>query len=565
MTGSRARRLGTGAAALLAALLVASAARAQQPAAGSPPDAAAAEPPAPGAPQGPPLRLGLRAAPALAPTAPAMPGAAATPDARATQDVAGRLIARLPGGTPSPTLRALAARALAAADLPAATMPARVRALTALGLPDEALILARGAGPHADLGAGRRDAALLAGRIDEACAPPPEAASAVPELVLLCQVQAGRPEAAEVTLALLREQGADPAFLKLAEAATGGPSDPVDSLPGADPVRLVLLAAAKLPVPADAEAGADAGRLGAIARDTAAPPALRAARAERAARLGALHAEGLARTYRSLPPGPPPDDLPAGASDAARRAVAFQAATGASGPEIAELVAGALDSLDPVDLPGAVGEAWAGILPDPEPRHAPLAAAAARLRLARGEIDGAAPWLDLLGRHDPKAAARLWPLGMIAEATPLAGAEIGLSAWLDGASGTARGRRQAGALLALFEALGETVPEGAWAAVLDEGPGSAGGREAGTEAGIGIEMAPVPPAGLLHRLRAAALAGDRDGTALAALAVLGDAAPGRVPAAVLAPVIQAMRNAGAGTEARALAREAAAVLVGMED
>nr|EZQ09678.1 hypothetical protein ABAZ39_02770 [Azospirillum argentinense] len=107
--------------------------------------------------------------------------------------------------------------------------------------------------------------------------------------------------------------------------------------------------------------------------------------------------------------------------------------------------------------------------------------------------------------------------------------------------------------MALLQAMGVTVPEEAWRRTADP-----------------EETAPMPadarpptadPA-LWQRL-AEASADRRVGeTALAALLLLGNAGPAGTPPAVVARVVGALRAVGLDSDARAIAREAAAALAG---
>lgn len=116
--------------------------------------------------------------------------------------------------------------------------------------------------------------------------------------LIACQALAGDQAKASLGLGLLREQQAppDPAFDTLVTALGGHPAK-LDKLPDAHSMLIKLLAAAKLPLPADAVASADLLSLRAWAANEAVPPLQRLAAAERAAALGALRPQALADLY----------------------------------------------------------------------------------------------------------------------------------------------------------------------------------------------------------------------------------------------------------------------------
>lgn len=116
--------------------------------------------------------------------------------------------------------------------------------------------------------------------------------------LIACQALAGDKARAALGLSLLREQQVPPdaAFDTLVGVLSGHPAK-LDKLPDAHPMLIKLLAAAKLPLPADAVASADALSLRQWALNEAAPPLQRLAAAERATALGALKPDALAELY----------------------------------------------------------------------------------------------------------------------------------------------------------------------------------------------------------------------------------------------------------------------------
>ena len=119
--------------------------------------------------------------------------------------------------------------------------------------------------------------------------------------LIACQALGGDREQASLGLSLLNEQKAppDPVFDALIGAA-GGRALKLEKLPEPTPILATLLAAAKLPLPADTVAGSDLPSLRAWAGNPAVPPLQRLAAAERTAALGALPPEALAELYAKV-------------------------------------------------------------------------------------------------------------------------------------------------------------------------------------------------------------------------------------------------------------------------
>ena len=119
---------------------------------------------------------------------------------------------------------------------------------------------------------------------------------------IACQALAGDPGKAALGLSLLREPQVprDPLFDNLIEAV-GGHAIKLERMPDATPIRVALLAAAKLPLPADALQNADPAVLRAWATNSHVPSDRRLAAAERAAALGALPLDELRLIYTEIP------------------------------------------------------------------------------------------------------------------------------------------------------------------------------------------------------------------------------------------------------------------------
>jgi hypothetical protein len=116
--------------------------------------------------------------------------------------------------------------------------------------------------------------------------------------LIACQALAGDKAKAALGLSLLHEQQAPPdAAFDTLVTVLGGHAAKLDKLPDAHPIMIKLLMAAKLALPADAVASADALSLRQWALNEAAPPLQRLAAAERATALGALKPAALAELY----------------------------------------------------------------------------------------------------------------------------------------------------------------------------------------------------------------------------------------------------------------------------
>lgn len=280
--------------------------------------------------------------------------------------------------------------------------------------------------------------------------------------LIACQALAGDQEKATLGLSLLREQKAppDPVFDALV-AALGGHATKIEKLPEANPILVTLLAAAKLPLPAETAAAADLATLRAWAGNQAVPPLQRLAAAERAVSLGGLPAAALAELYGKVEFRP--EELgqaikqaksPASPRD---RALLFQVARSdpAAAVRATALKALLADARKRGDFI-AVAQAIAPILAElpAGDELAPFAPDAVRALLAAGRPDAAAPWLASI---DPAQAPLLLGLSRLAIADGDAAALREAAA-----AGTPRDAGQAVLLLALAEALGQPVNPTDW-------------------------------------------------------------------------------------------------------
>jgi hypothetical protein len=276
--------------------------------------------------------------------------------------------------------------------------------------------------------------------------------------LIACQALGGDSGKAALGLSLLREQKAtpDPVFDALIEAL-GGQRRKIDKLPDPTPIRLALLAAAKLALPADALAAAGPAALHGYATNPVVPVENRLAAAERAANYGALTAGELAALYQKLDfkpeeqaaalrdPGPP--------ADAKGRAILYAVAR-SNAP--AETRASAVESLlADAKRRGAfvvMAQLVAPLLADlrPENGSAGFAADGARALLATGHEAPSGAWISASGARELWLVARLAatpPLGATEENAPLQDVFVTLTS-----RNSSSGPAQVGLLLTLLAA-----------------------------------------------------------------------------------------------------------------
>ncbi len=119
---------------------------------------------------------------------------------------------------------------------------------------------------------------------------------------IACQALAGDAEKTSLGLSLLRERKAprDQVFDTLVEAIANHATAKLEHMPDPTPIRLALLAAAKLPLPPDAVQNAEPAALRAWATNATVPAERRLAAAERAAALGALPLDELRLIYSGV-------------------------------------------------------------------------------------------------------------------------------------------------------------------------------------------------------------------------------------------------------------------------
>ncbi len=520
------------------------------------------------------------------------------------------LLPRLPVKTNSPAMRDLIRRLLlSAADAPGGKSPPgiliemRVKLLASMGdlaavnrlldaVPDRAKseTLARiEANSRFLANDNARACALAAAQIGESDAPFWQKA------FIFCQALAGERDKAALGVSLLREAGnKDEIFFSLIESLAGGAKTPIKSLAQPSPLHLAVARAANVRLPADVISSSRPAILRTIAISPNVPVDVRLEAAERAEAAGALPVDALRQLYTSVSFSNEDLANPLSKAEAESgplsRALLYRTALVQTVPTAqAEAVAqafklgregGRYDSMIRVfmpilkRIPTSAEMAW-------------FAPEAVRAFLAAGEHDAARPWFQLLrasAAFNNKAKAALdalMPLARLAaspEAREWTAAD--LSRWLDTMADNQRRNERATLLYSLFDAMNDPVPEKLWDALLsgplratvvmpnpavwrrltmavptvaadkfpEQGQASGGGTGDGA-----VEEASLPAA-RPPALKSASSIGE---TVMFSLLALGEGGPSSADPIVLRRVLARLSEAGLGSEARALAVEAA--------
>lgn len=458
------------------------------------------------------------------------------------------------------TRRLLLSNALAPAgedpgDGPGLAM-ARLDRLVALGQVDDALVLVDRLRPRGDtepLDRLKVQLHFLANDTEGACARVQAAIDRYQDpwwdrALIACQALAGDPAKASLGLTLLRERNAprDPLFDSLIEAV-GGRAVKIDRMPDPTPIRIALLAAAKLPLPADALKAADPAVLRSWASNTRISSDRRIAAAERAASLGALPLQQLRDLYTEISVKPEERKTASTqANDNARaRALLFAAAQQEPDPAArldalkallqaarkrgefvvtARLVAPVLAEISPTaDLAGYAPEAVCALYAAERPNEA-------------------RQWLRLA---NPADTAALQPLARLAEgANGPAWPKSGLKGVLAGLQPQEGGAPPARAFLvaALLAATGEPVTPADWA-----------DRAAATP----MAAAPLPNSAVLLDQQQAAASHRLGETVLLTVAIAHSGERLNLEPSVIAQAVSGLRAVGLEADARRLAVEAA--------
>jgi hypothetical protein len=361
--------------------------------------------------------------------------------------------------------------------------------------------------------------------------------------LIACQALAGDKAKAALGLSLLREQQAppDPAFDTLVTVLGGHPAK-LDKLPDAHPMLIKLLAAAKLPLPADAVASADLLSLRAWALNEAAAPLQRLAAAERAAALGALPPQALAELYGKIEFKP--EELGAaikqGKAPASprERALLYRVARGgpaasARAAALASLLADARKRGDFITMARVVAPVLSELTPGDELDS--FAPDAVRVMYAAGRAEAAPAWL---AHVDGAGTPAMQLLTRLATGAAAPGGDAALQDAVVAVS--KRDAAQGALLLSLLPELGIAISPGDWAPLIGAPHGAA-----------------MPDFAVWMRQQEA-VTGKRVGeTVLLTLLIAraGDHLSGEP--IVLSRAVAGLRAVGLDGEARALALEAA--------
>ena len=395
----------------------------------------------------------------------------------------------------------------------------------------------------------RVDLAFLANDVKPACARVTEGVRRYKtpwwsRALIACQALSGDSAGAGLGLDLLHEQKApkDDAFETLVQAV-GGHKVKLDRLPDPSPIHLALLAAAKLPLPADALSGASPAVLRAWAGAEAAPLPQRLVAAERAAAFGALPLDRLRALYAKV------EIAPEERAHALSRATVEKGARGHAllyaaakaqplGSARAEILQAMLAQarkdgdlvlvsriVEPLILEMKAGAdlAW-------------FAGDATRVLLLTGHPAEARSWFAVA---EPDTAHGLFPLVRLAVGRDIAwdGKQLGAAI----AAAADNDARQAATVLALLSAFDEPVGPADWAPLFSRLP---------------LVSLDLPGAPIWFDLPRAA-SGHRIGeTVLLALVTAGEGGKLTAQPARLSRAIEALRAAGLEGDARALAIEA---------
>lgn len=362
------------------------------------------------------------------------------------------------------------------------------------------------------------------------------------EALIGCQALTGAYDQASLGLSAMREQKADrDAVFETLINAILGHRGKLDKLPDPSPFRMALLAAAKLPLPPDALANAGAGALAVVATSDKAPIASRLAAGERAEALGALPPAGLGLVYGAVEAKPDEQGalLKSGKlpDDPRSRALLYNLArTRAPGARrvaaLAPLIADAGRRGAFIGVARLIAPLVAELQPSPDLQS--FARDAARVLLATGAYDRAAPWIALAGRPELRLIANFAQADRD-ENVPLGDA---MAALTDADADAAP--RQADLLVTLAAALGMPLNGVDLGALLRS-----------THSG------PVPNSALWLDQQQAAKAG-RLGETILTTVLLASAGDRLSPEPlVLAQAIKGLQAVGLDADARALAIEAA--------
>lgn len=483
-------------------------------------------------------------------------------------------LARLPVPGASPVMNDLARRLLLTGAQPPSgagsgitLLATRIDRLVASGRTQAAIELAGSAGQERPplVAAGLARAALAQSNEQLACDalkdippgrdPAHDAMSAFSvKLSTYCQIAAGNPEIASLTLDLAREEGMDDAlFYSLASEAALGIVLRAPEPNGLTIMNFAFYKLAGRELPKDAVDIAEPALLPGFLSDETLSAEAKVAAAERAASYGLIDGRDLAAAYRepSFTPeqvaGLLTSDIPE--PSPLRRAMIFQAIGAAvAADERMRLFRLAFATAESAGLYYPTVEA---LYPDldllvPSDALRPMAPAAARAFIALGERSKAQEWMALMGAGGQmlgRDMRELEGLLRIAGGSPQGFDTVKVSAEIasDLKSGVAQTRAYAASEAMLLEALGFQLDPAVWDALLDA---------------RGALTGQVPPEALLNQLSAAGQKGTVGETVMLAIEVIGTNGAGAVHPRAAAQAVASLRTINLENEARRLALEA---------
>ncbi len=380
------------------------------------------------------------------------------------------------------------------------------------------------------------------------------------QAIAFCLALGGQHARAALVADILAERkgAADDAFFTAMEALAGGRDVVVDALPDPLALRISMMRAANLKLPADVAVSGKPPILRAVALSPNAALDVRLDAAERAEALGALSPAELREIYASVPFEQPELDNPLSAAEAMwgprGRALLVRAAklhrASMTRAEVLQRAwrlggeKGGREVMLRVSIPALLAIEPAGELMW-------FARDAARALFAAGHRAEALAWYELAAgeaasNQDAAAAAdALWPLVLLSDVEDSIKWEPeGLRKWWAARKDPedARSIRRARLLFSLFEALDKQVPVGLWARVIGDGK---------------PVTARVPNPALRHALRGASEDLRLGETVLLAVLTLGEGGPQAAGPMALEAVVTALRLVGLHAEARSVTLEAA--------
>lgn len=383
--------------------------------------------------------------------------------------------------------------------------------------------------------------------------------------LIFCQVLAGEHARASLGVSLLRETGADDAvFLTLFDAlvdgaGTGGRDAKaariLDRMPTPTPLTLAMARAANVQLPGDVLALNQPGILRVVATSPNVPVELRLEAAERAEAAGGLPVDTLRQIYMAVDfpeeaLANPLSRAEAGSGPLNRALLYRTALLQTVAVAQAEAASRAFALARKSDRLASAARTFMPVLKRIPPSADLIwfAPDAVRAFLLGGDAEMAKSWFGVLrasALFDPESEAAvtaLRPILRLARSAEVADWQPeALAAWWDGAKETQDGRRQAGLLFSLFDAFDEPLPEGLWAALLDDPLRM---------------MTVIPEPSLWFRLRDAAAAGRIGETVLLSLLMLGEEGSAAVDPMTLHDAVRRLRAVDLEADARALAVEA---------